>query len=518
MGRFPFLVLFAAGGFSALALPPVGWWWILALTFPLLLRRLEVLPTGAWRGGFGAGLGFGLGYFIAAFHWIGFAFLVDAKTNLWMMPFAVGGLALYMALFWAVAGALAVCVPDRLLPRFASLAIFLSIAEWLRGHLLTGFPWAAPGLVADGMGGVGQLASIIGMPGLTMMILTWAMLPDVIWRNRRAAHYARAVPVVLLLVLPASLLWGVWRLAEHPTVFRQDVKLRLVQPNTSQSDKWRTENSGAIFDSLLALSGDADGSSHVIWPESAVPFLLEEEPAALARIAQMLGPERRLLTGAIRRTHAKGLAGEPDGQYFTSILLIDGMGSVRGTYDKWRLVPGGEFLPFEPLLARLGFRKVVSLPESFTPGQGPTNLDVPGAGLAGMLICYEAIFPHRLVAKERPLWLVNVTNDGWFGNSVGPYQHLAQMRMRAIEQGLPVARAANTGISAVIDPMGRITAQSRLGVAAVVDGALPEKSGETIYAMIGDVALLLLVGGFGFLMHFCQRYGRSSDLSSREPT
>jgi apolipoprotein N-acyltransferase len=157
-------------------------------------------------------------------------------------------------------------------------------------------------------------------------------------------------------------------------------------------------------------------------------------------------------------------------------------------------------LPFEPLLARLGFRKVVSLPESFTPGRGPANIDVPGAGLAGLLICYEAIFPHRLVADVRPAWLVNVTNDGWFGMSVGPHQHLAQMRMRAIEQGLAVARAANTGISAIIDPLGRITARSELGVAAVVDGKLPAEHPPTVYARLGDVVLLLLMCGFVLLL------------------
>jgi apolipoprotein N-acyltransferase len=510
MRRFPFLELLAAGGVSALALPPAaqwwGQWWLLALTLPVLLLRLEAVADGQWRAGFSAGFAFGLGYFIVALHWIGFAFFVDAKATAWMMPIALGGLAGFMALYWGSAAALSVAVPAGRLPRYGVLAASLSVMEWLRGHLLTGFPWGAPGLVAEGMGGVAQVASVIGMPGLTLLVLLWGLAPSVLWRGRKAGWLSLVLPLVTFALLPVALVWGNWRLAEHATEFRADVRLRLVQPNIEQSEKWRTDNSVAIFETLLSMSGaesdSASGSGTgsgtgfgedpgnlVIWPESALPFLLDEEPEALARIGETLGPGRKLLTGAIRRSAAA--SAEQD--YFTSVLLVDGMGSVRGSYDKWRLVPGGEFLPFEPLLAWAGFRKVVSLPESFTAGPGPANIAVPGAGNVGVLICYEAIFPSGLVSQTRPDWLLNVTNDGWFHGSVGPAQHLAQMRLRAIEQGLAVARAANTGISAIIDPVGRITQRSAEGVATVVAGALPQSLAATPYGRFGDGALLLLL-------------------------
>ncbi len=486
------VLLFAAGAAASLAMPPVGQWWVLFVALPFLLHQIEGISNGQAKrrllAGFCAGLVFGAGYFVAALHWISFAFFVDAATYLWMMPFALGGLALILALYWGVAAAVSVMVPAWLVPRHVSLASLLAIAEWLRGHVLTGFPWAAPGLAVDGMGGIAQLASIIGMPGLTFLVMLWSFIPFVLWRQRglplrlRLRQHVR--PALLLLCLPIAWAWGAYRLAEMPTVLRDDVALRLVQPNISQNDKWRQDNAAQIFAQLLELSGEAASGQReiVIWPESALPFFLDEEPAALQRIADRLGPERRLLTGAIRRSGV----GTVNEKYFTSILLVDGMGSVRSAYDKWRLVPGGEILPFEPLLARLGFRKLVSLPESFTAGRGPAAIDVPGVGPAGALICYEIIFPHFLVSTIRPMWLVNVTNDGWFGRSAGPYQHLAQARLRALEQGLPVVRAANTGISTIIDPLGRTTASSKLAEAGVVTGRLPVAIGMTVYAGWGD--------------------------------
>lgn len=476
----------------ALALPPYGFLWSAAagLVGLLFLNRdfVGVRPLQYFM----RGLAFGLGYFCFALHWIGYAFFVNADAYLWMMPFAVGGLSLFMALYWGVAFIAAGQLSKLHLPVWVTVPICVGVVEWLRGYLFTGFPWAAPGLIADGMGPVLQLASLVGMPGLTVLILLWGMACGAFLKRRLMA-------IAVLATLPLSFAWGQWRLSSVPMDMERGPLIRLVQPNISQSDKWRSENAAGIFDELLALSASAlvDKPSVVIWPESAVSFLLDESELGLAKIAEILEPQQTLLAGSLRRS----VDASKDEKYFTSILMIDSEGAVRQSYDKWRLVPGGEYLPFAWALEPLGFRKVVDLPESFTAGVGPRSVDVPGVGLAGMLICYEAIFPHQLVdEQQRPRWIVNVTNDGWFGLSVGPHQHLAQVRMRAVEQGLPIARAANTGISAVIDPWGRYLGKTVLETKAVLDIRLPNAIAPPIFARWGMnvfwflVAAALLLG------------------------
>ena len=488
------VLVFAAGAVAALAMPPLGLWPVLGLSFPVLLLALEGLERPRWRAAFGLGWGFGFGYFAVAFHWIGFAFLVDAATYLWMMPFAVGALAASMAVYWGLAALAAHLAGWRGLPLVLGFSAVLAIAEDLRGRLFTGFPWAAPGLAVDGMGAVAQGASVVGMTGFTLLVVLWAGLPVALRRRP-------VLSVALLLLLPAFHGFGLWRLAAagHDTV--PGVTLRIVQPDIAQDEKWREDNARSIFDRLIALSvapsparpDGIAGVTHVIWPESAVPFLIDESVVAKQELSRILGGRTALITGAVRRDVAVTDAdGEP--AVYNSVITFDGRAEVVSRYDKWRLVPGGEFLPFEWLLRPLGFRKVVTVPGSFHAGRGPVIQNVPGAPPAGMLVCYEAIFPNGLVAPDsRPAWLVNVTNDGWFGRSTGPYQHLAQARLRAIEQGLPLARAANTGISAVIDPYGRFSATLALGTSGVIDAQLPQAIPLTVYGRFGDWALCAMV-------------------------
>jgi apolipoprotein N-acyltransferase len=484
--RHSFKVNFFLGCGLALALPPVGFVLpgLLCLSLLVLRDSQRALPgvgRQLWEG-----LGFGLGYFIVALHWIGFAFLVDATAYLWMMPFAVGGLALLMAAYWAGAFAVASWFAARGFVYWIMLPLCLSLAEIARGFFFTGFPWAAPGLIADGMGSVAQVASLAGQPGLTLLVLLWASACGQmllwLWKRDRGLLL---LPMAALVLLPLALVWGMYR--EAPV---QDattgVKVRLVQPNIPQSDKWRGDNAVAIFETLLRLTAAPGQPDVVVWPESSVPFLLAESSPALAQLDAVLAPGQQLLAGSLRREKRDSACKSCDDRYYTSILLIDDAGVVAGHYDKWRLVPGGEFLPLAWALEPLGFRRVVSLPESFTAGSGPANLTLAGIGNAAMLICYEAIFPDRLLPEtERPRVIVNVTNDGWFGRSVGPYQHLAQVRMRAIEQGLPILRAANTGISAVIDSLGQVVAASTLETEAVVDAVLPASAGPTLFASFG---------------------------------
>ena len=496
-----FAAALAAGFLAAFSMPPFGLWPVLAIAIPAMLLLLEGIAPGNWRAALATGWGFGFGYFVVAFHWIGFAFLVDASTYLWMMPFAVGALAGSMAVYWALAAVAVKLMGWRGLSLVFGFAASLAVAEFLRGRLFTGFPWTAPGLAAGGLGALAQTASLIGMTGLTLTIILWAGLPLVVLqRDRKRRESAIAVGVALL--MPLGWAWGYVRLAEITTAGEvPDVRLRIVQPNIAQDEKWREDNARTIFDKLVALSvqpsaaypnGIAD-ITHVVWPESAVPFLIDESEVARSELRRVLRGKTVLIMGAIRRDAArKDAEGYP--AVYNSVLVFDGAANVVARYDKWRLVPGGEFLPFEPLLGPIGFRKVVTVPGSFAAGPGPVTLQIPGAPDAGVLVCYEAIFPNDLIdSSRRPQWLLNVTNDGWFGNSTGPYQHLAQARLRAIEQGLPLVRAANTGISAVIDSHGKLRTSLTLMSDGIIDSALPLAITSTLYFRVGDMALLLLV-------------------------
>ena len=291
---------------------------------------------------------------------------------------------------------------------------------------------------------------------------------------------------------------GQLRVPAEPTPAVPGVALRIVQPNVPQSDKWRSDNAAAIFERLLRLSGAAEAkasSTVVVWPESSVPFLIDEHPAALAALAASIPNGATLLMGSLRRSTP-----DPGANIFNSVHAIVG-GRIVATYDKAHLVPYGEYLPLESWLGPLGLRRVVTVPGSFDSGAGPRTLAVAGLPSFSPLICYEAIFPGAVRDPlDRPEWLLNVTNDGWFGETSGPYQHLAQARLRAIEEGLPLVRAANTGISAVIDPYGRIIASLPLGTEGTLDGELPGALPPTVYARYGDavfglcLALALLLG------------------------
>ena len=490
-------LLVLAGAVAGLAMPPFDLWPLLFLAFPVLIWSLDRLSR---RQAFAGGFFFGLGYFVTCFYWIGIAFLVDAATYLWMMPFMVGGLAGGMAIYWGLAALITRMANQQGLQRIIVFAIALALAEWLRGHLLTGFPWTAPGLAVDGMGAFAQTASLIGMPGLTLLIVLWASLPAL---AGFAATRRRdgMVALVLLALLPGLWLWGHYRLAGDDDAAALGTTLRIVQPNIAQNAKWNPERERENFDRLKRLSMQAtperprgiDDVAVVIWPESAVSFFIDEHAQALSELAQMLPQQTTLVLGALRRDDPS-----PGARIYNSVLAFDGDANLVAHYDKWRLVPGGEFLPFESILEPLGFRKVVTVPGSFASGPGPRNIALPGIAAAGVLICYEAIFPHDLIdPAERPQWIINVTNDGWFGRSSGPYQHLAQARLRTIEQGLPLIRAANTGISAIFDAYGQMVKSLPLGVEGVLDGTVPRALPATLYARAGDfmlAGLIILLG------------------------
>jgi len=508
-------VAMAAGAMGALSLPPLHLWPALILAMAAILWLLDGIAEEKERPGrralvaFLTGWSFGFGYFVLSLYWIGFAFLVEADVFAVLLPLGVAGLPAYLALYWGAAALLAMLAwrPGSL-ERAVAFALALALAEWLRGHLLTGFPWNAPGYAASAFDGLSQLAALVGLPGLTLLTLVWAAAAVVLLEsvagpgaNRQRACVAGA----LLLTAPAAWAAGAARIPQAEAPFVAGIGLRVVQANIPQAQKWRAERREEVLRAYEALSASGAGPSgftHLIWPESALPALVDESPAMRARLAQLLPRHGILLLGALRREPAA--EADSDAQrVYNSVLALDHEAGVVATYDKWRLVPFGEFLPWASLLEPLGLRKLVPLPGSFAAGQGERTLRAPSTPPFAPLVCYEAIFPDRLVdSRDRPDWLLNLTNDGWFGISAGPYQHLEQARLRAVEQGLPLVRAANTGISAVIDPYGRIIASLPLGGAGIIETGLPQPLQATVYARHGDAGFfaMLVLGSIIMLL------------------
>ncbi|HEY2210974.1 MAG TPA: apolipoprotein N-acyltransferase [Bradyrhizobium sp.] len=496
-------IALVAGALSALAMAPFNAWPVLFLTFPVMVWLIDGAGAGRLRGvpaAAMAGWWFGLGYFVPGLYWIGYAFLVDAPTFAWLMPFAVLGLPAYLALFTAFGFALARVIWTRDASRVIALAASLTLSEWLRGHVLTGFPWNAFGYALTEPLALAQTASLIGLWGLTFLSVAIFASPAALIDGSSRGRKPWIAPVMALLVLAAMGIFGGVRLGLQPTMTAANVKLRIMQPNLQQDVRFNYSAKAEVMQKYLTLSDRASGpqstgvrdASILIWPESAFPFFLTREADAMAQIADLLPEGTILLTGAVRAPDLP--PGTKITRAYNSIYAIDHDGSVLSVYDKLHLVPFGEYLPFQNWMEKLGFVQLTKVQGGFIPGTRRRPMKIPNAPRLLPLICYEAIFPGDVVARDdRPGWIVNLTNDGWFGISSGPYQHFQQTRLRAIEQGLPVVRAANTGISAVIDPLGRVIARLGLGVEGVLDSSLPSAIAPTIYARNGDIPAAIIV-------------------------
>jgi apolipoprotein N-acyltransferase len=496
-------IALAAGAVSALAMAPFNAWPVLFLTFPVVVWLIDGTAARRGRGAIVAattGWWFGLGYFVPGLYWIGYAFLVDAPTFAWLMPFAILGLPAYLALFTAAGFALARLIWTPNTSRVIALAISLTAGEWLRGHMLTGFPWNTFGYALTEPLALAQTASLIGLWGLTFLSVAIFASPAVLIDGRARERRPWIIPATALALLVTMGIFGVVRLNLRPATTVASVKLRIMQPNLQQDVKFNYAAKAEVMQKYLTLSDRASGpqstgvkdTSILIWPESAFPFFLTRETDAMAQIADLISKGTVLITGAVRAPDLP--PGVRITRAYNSIYVIDHDGSILSIYDKLHLVPFGEYLPFQNLLEKLGFVQLTKVQGGFIPGIERRSLEIPHAPRALPLICYEAIFPDQITTRDnRPGWIVNLTNDGWFGISTGPYQHLQQARLRAIEQGLPVVRAANTGISAVIDPLGRIVARLGLGVEGVLDSGLPAALPPTVYARVHDIPAAIMV-------------------------
>jgi apolipoprotein N-acyltransferase len=497
------VIALTAGALSALAMAPFNAWPVLFFTFPVMVWLIDGSAAGRMRGlpaAAMAGWWFGLGYFVPGLYWIGYAFLVDAPTFAWLLPFAILGLPAYLALFTAFGFALARLIWTRDASRVLALAATLTIGEWLRGHALTGFPWNAFGYALTEPLALAQTASLIGLWGMTFLTIAIFASPAALIDGSSRGRRPWIAPALALTLLVVMGVYGVVRLALHPTRQVAGVKLRIMQPNLPQDARFNYSAKAEVMRKYLALSDRATGpqstgvrdANILIWPESAFPFFLTREADAMAQIADLLPKGTVLVTGAVRAPDAP--PGSRITRAYNSIYVIDHDGSVLSVYDKLYLVPFGEFLPLQDWMEKLGFVQLTKVQGGFIPGTRRKTMEVPGAPPMLPLICYEAVFSGDIETRgDRPGWIVNLTNDGWFGISTGPYQHLQQARLRAIEQGLPLVRAANTGVSAVIDPVGRIVARLGLGAEGVLDSGLPAAIAPTVYARNGDIPAAVIV-------------------------
>ena len=483
--------LVTLGAAAAAALPP--WHWAV-MFIPGFAGLLIAASTAARaRDAFGAGWWFGVGHFAAGFYWVGSAFLVDAERYGFLAPFAVAGLAIGMAVFPGLAALIAnriirwrdVSWAGRGLV-FAAAWVF---AEWLRGWVLTGFPWNLAGSVWTASPEMTQAAAYVGTYGLGLISVAAAagFAGLAVRSGRRAAAWPVAAGVIVV-----ALVWGAGhlRLQSPETGSVDGVRLRLVQPNIPQHLKWKSGlRAGHVRKQLeMSLRPPAAGPAptHIIWAETSVPFNLSGDPPLRNALAEAVPAGGLLIAGA---PQAEG-ASDGSERLSNSLHALDAGGRIVSTYAKRHLVPFGEYVPFRSILK---FSKLTAGRLDFTPGSGPKTMALPGLPPALALICYEVIFAAEVGDYQtRPAWLLNVTNDAWFGNSAGPHQHLAAAQLRAAEQGLPLIRVANTGITAVIDAYGRRRAELPLGGEGVLDTDLPKAVAPPPYARFGDALTLLL--------------------------
>lgn len=474
--RGQFLLAPLAGAIAAFGQAP----------YDLPLALFAGLVAAFWlyreqRGGTGRaallGWGIGFGYFLHALQWIVSPFMVDVARHGWMAPFALILLAAGMALFWGLAFAAARWLAPR---RVWVLAVTWTAVELLRAYIFTGFPWAMPaqalvGVVAgQGLAWIGPYALNLWLFAIAALLVLRGPMPQ------RVGQAAMALSMALLLALPP----------QAPPAPLTDNVLRLVQPNAAQRDKWNPDTFEFYFRRQLDYTAAAPQSAGaapdlVIWPETAIPWALDMAGSALAEIGA--ASDVPVVLGVQRRENMR---------YYNSLVVLDATGAVDQLYDKHHLVPFGEYMPMGDLMARFGIHGLAAQEgNGYSSGPGAELLDLGALGTGLPLICYEAVFAHDVnAAPERPSFLMQVTNDAWFGKAAGPKQHLAQARMRAVEQGLPMARAANTGISAMIDPWGRVTASLALNTEGFVDAPLPKPLPPTLYSRSGDLPLALLLG------------------------
>ncbi|MCX8500364.1 MAG: apolipoprotein N-acyltransferase [Alphaproteobacteria bacterium] len=524
------LAHFVLGGLVCLALPPVGFYPILGVIFPLALWTIQ-RETQFWRV-FWLGWSFGLGFFVFGLYWITNAVLIGGATYLWAIPFALFGLPSFLAFFIAMVFSLWHWLGLRNWQGVVVFAILWTLAEYLRGHILTGLPWNLIAYSVERSDSLRQGASLVGAYGVSLAVVLVATVPILLspGSRRRSGNLVATGLVVLL-----GLGWwgyGSHRLSQAQSLEQRGqprVKLRLIQPNIPQAMGYDLGRVRAIIRSLrdLSFTNLDPTTAAILWPEGATELLFEREAELRKSIAETLPKTTKLITGTPRATILDRVGGfvaanqrfdnsnlddeNEKVSYSNGLVVFNHNNEIEASYDKYHLVPFGEYIPFADFLP---LQKLVQFPSDFTAGPGPKLISVPGLPPFIPMICYEGIFPgaHSSIEKtynNQASWLLSVTNDAWFGASSGPYQHLVQNKWRGVEEGLPMVRVANTGVSAVSDSFGRIVISSRLNATAVIDVELPNRlQSQTLYAKYQD-RLWLLIAGIVLVLLWLWQHGHN---------
>ena len=452
---------------------------LLFLTYSLFF--FEFMKAQNKKQMFFSGFCFGFGIGAMSMSWLIHALLIDNGAFAWLIPVIPLGFGLLFGIFFGLPALLC----HKVNHEFARILIFaawITIFEWIRSWLFTGFPWNLTGSVWIAWLPILQTACITGVYGLSLFSIIWFAIPFLIYKKK----YTWAMVDFLFFVLIAT--FGFLRLYEMTPDYVWAVRLRLVQPNIEQTLKWNDEAAEENFMKHIRLSKSKgyEKVTHVLWSETASPYPLDKDEQARAMTMSAIRQDGTLITGSLR------IADASKKQLTNSIFVINDMGEIESFYDKSHLVPFGEYVPLRDILP---FDKIVPIPSDIKEGSGAKTIRIPHAPPAGMLVCYEVIFPHQVVDKTqpRPSWLINVTNDGWYGDSAGPYQHLAAAQMRAVEEGLPLVRVAGTGISAIIYPWGEIKSSLPLNTQGILDDLLPKPlANMTLYARFGNAIPLIL--------------------------
>ncbi len=487
-------VVLAAGALSATAMAPLHFWPALAVGLCVLVWSLDGARRHPKRtlAGFLRGFVFGFGYFLAGTYWIAFAFLTRGEGYGFMVPVAVPAFAAMLAVFWGMAGVLQAWIAPRLPWRVLVLAAVLTVTEWLRGHLFGGLPWNLPGYAWPAGGAVSQAAAWFGIYGLSFLtVFALASPAAAIGRPLRLSSLAPVIAGAAIGMI--VLCGGALRLSGADAGYQPDIRLRLVHADIPQRAKWAPGGAAMTRDRYLELTAEPGLAdvTHVIWPEGALPVFMLEDDATLALIGQQLRAGQTLVAGINRRADT----GNGEYAYYNALVGLrfpNGSPRVESLYDKVRLTPFSEIVPLTGLLRAVGLDEFARY--QFTPGPGATTLELPGAPPVMPLICYEAIFPGFVHAvADRPAWLLNISNDAWFGVTAGPRQHFNQARYRAIETGVPMIRSAARGVSGVVDAHGRTRVEIPPGEEGVRDVNLPRPVGVPLYGWWGDVPVWIVV-------------------------
>ncbi len=494
-----FLICAVLGIILSFAQAPYDYWFLIFPVFSGLYYLYCQFDTK--KSVFFGGFLFALAYFISGLHWIGNALLVDGNEFKYMWPLAVIALPCLLSLFTASSLLLAhIFTVKKTALGFIAFCTFLTLSEFTRGYIFTGFPWNLYGYTWLGLMPIAQISSVVGPYGLTLLTILWGGIFGYIFLNRKKS--------ILLSILVISSFFAVFAygqimLSNKETENLEDVFVRIVQPNIPQKTKWEPDSLAQNFKKHIELSKNipTDKKTMIIWPETAIPPTIISSITAKKEFQSILNENTILLTGGLKvlpSTETKFL------EYYNAIIKFDGINDPEKIYSKSHLVPFGEYIPFQQFIP---LKPVVSF-TGFKRGNGKTTLKINDFPSFSPQICYEIIFPDRMVNKKegQPEFILTVTNDAWYGDSAGPRQHFASARFRAIEQGIPVLRAANTGISGIINPYGQINEKLPLLQTGFIDGYIPKSIGNpTFYGRFGHIIFLLFSGAI-IILTLIQRY------------